>query len=377
MDNNAEIKSSIAEAKSASAMVSSAYTPDDPMVGLSRLERGMETTYLTITQKFRFPTKYYVQGKSGKKKSLAKQAMHDWTVLAVRQKVIDAYFELYKIQKSIEYSEENLQSVKEVARVAEKKYSSGSGIQADSMRSHVEITKLEIELINLRQEEEAAREQLAELVNSDSLNFSSLEISSVKRPILKADNLRLLKEQVNSSNVESSKLITAKKHELEAAEWESSLAKWEFAPDIQLQYQHAIGGMPEDSRIYGIGLNIPLFFWSKSSKASAASQNKIAKRYQLIDAQRKTKARVVDLLGKVEAGEKTLRIYDTSLIPQAKSTYNSSLASYRAGKLSLTGLLDSERSLYQVRLSYLKTLQLYVKNISLLERESGIIVSDL
>lgn len=377
MENNADLKSSEAGFMASRSRVSSSYTPDDPMIGISRLERGMDTTYFTVTQRFRFPTKYYVQGKSMKQMSLAKRAAHDFNILAVRQNVVEAYFNLYRIQKTIDFTISNLQSVKEVARVAEKKYSAGSGVQADSMRSHVEITRLEIDLLNYRQEEQAAVEKIIELVNSQSLTKSNLANLKVVQPKINNEKLNLLKEAVGSDNFEQSSEVKMKKHELEAAEWNSSLAKWEFAPDIQLQYQQAIAGMPEDSRIYGIGITVPLFFWSKSSKAKAASKEKISKRYDLIAAKRKTKSNLVDMLGRVETTAKTIRIYDTSLIPQAESTYNSSLSSYRANNLRLIDLLDSERSLYQVRLGYLKTLQLFARNLAELEKVSGVIVSDL
>jgi len=377
LKENTEIKSARADFESKKHLVTGAYTPDDPMIGVSRLERGLETTYFTITQKFRFPTKYFIEGKAMKQNSLAKKAEYDLTILETRKKVVDVYYDLYRLQKYISYTLSNLQSVKEVARVAEKKQASGSGIQADSMRSHLEITKLELDLLNYRQEEKSAQARLKEVVGDEDFFSKDLKSISAKRPKIDNQKMKQLEEALKKKNFSSSNQIKIKKHELEAAKLKGSLAKWEFAPDIQLQYQQAFDGKPEDSRIYGIGISFPLFFWGKSAKASAASKEHISKSYALTSVQRKLSASLVDLLGKVKTTQKTLTIYDTTLIPQAEGTYNSSLSAYRAGKLRLIGLLDSERSLYQIRLGYFKTLHLFTKNLSELETISGIIISDL
>ena len=377
LENNADLKASEARFRSVESLVTPSYTPEDPMIGLSRLERGAETSYFTITQKFRFPVKYYLQGKYSKEKSLAKRAAHGLTVLSVRQQVVESYFNLYRLQKSIAYTLSNLESVKEVARVAEKKYSAKQGARADSMRSHVEITQLEIDLINYKQEERSAIDKIIELVNEQALSKDKLSQLKAVKPRIDPSKLSQLKKAVNDSKFDDSAEIRMKIHELKSAEFKSSLAKWEFAPDIQLQYQQAISGHPEDSRIYGVGITIPLFFWSKSSKSNAAKKEKISKRYELISTKRKIKSKLLDLLGKVETLEKTLKIYDTSLLPQVKGTYNTSMSSYRANNLGLMDLLDSERSLYQVRLGYLKTLQMFAKHLSELEKVSGIIISDL
>lgn len=181
----------------------------------------------------------------------------------------------------------------------------------------------------------------------------------------------------DSSSHSTSPELQVQAARLEAAKWKSQLAAWEFAPDIQLQYQTRIEGNPQDSEIYSISLSVPLFFWKKSAEASAASAEKAAEEYRLTDATNRVVTRSKDLQGQVQLGEKTLKIYQTSLIPQAQGAYNSSRASYRANKTSFLDLLDSERSLYQVKTDYYRSLEQFVASLADLEATLGKSLSNL
>ncbi|MCB0415660.1 MAG: TolC family protein, partial [Bdellovibrionales bacterium] len=335
----------------------------------------------TISQKIRFPVKYFLQAKAQKSRAASSKAQIETEKLNVRQKILSLYFSIYSTQKILELTKANMQTVKEFARVAEKKYAAGKSPQGDSMKAHFELTQLELDLLRLHQEDEALQAELNAIVNSNKLirlDFLNITLST---PKFNASAIPDSMDQLFSTLKESSPQIQSKTHLLKEAEYKSTLAQWEFAPDIQLQYQQRISGEPIDSKIYSVALSFPLWFWRKSAEASVATSQKITQKitqnYRLIDALQKTSAKVKDLKGKVETGVKTLKIYETSLIPQAQGAYNSTRASYSANKTSFLDLLDSERSLYKVKTGFFQTLRLYVMQLSQLEVETGQIISDI
>ena len=103
----------------------------------------------------------------------------------------------------------------------------------------------------------------------------------------------------------------------------------------------------------------------------------MAQEYKVKDTKLKLIADIKDLKGRVSTGVKTLEIYQTSLIPQAQGSYNSSRSAYQADKTSFLDLLDSERSLYRVKTDYYQSLRQYVSALCILERELGFSVSNL
>lgn len=375
--NNPGVQEKHYEWSAEHSLIASQATLDNPMVGVSELNRGLKTQYGTISQKIKFPTKYIYQAKAQQSKADSFRSRLNEKKFEVRQQVITLYYAIYSAQKVIQLTKANIESVNEFARVAEKKYSAGKSPQGDSMKAHFELTQLELNLIRLKQEEQALQDQLKSVVNSPSLKnieISQLELSPPKffKEKIQGDNSKLLNQLKENSPV-----LRAENYKLKETEYKSTLAKWEFAPDFQIQYQQRISGEPIDSNILTIGVTIPLWFWKTGYEASAASAKKMAQEYKVKDTKLKLIADIKDLKGRVSTGVKTLEIYQTSLIPQAQGSYNSSRSAYQADKTSFLDLLDSERSLYRVKTDYYQSLRQYVSALCILERELGFSVSNL
>ncbi len=375
-ERSPQLKSTQYRVRAAKARITTAATPQDPVIGVNTLERGNKTRYGTIQQKIRFPVKYYVQAKANSSDANSQEAYYEKDRWSLKRTVTQLYYSIYSAQRILELTHANMEAVKEFARVAERKYAAGRAVRADSRKAHFEITRLELDLIRQEQEEKALQDKLRAVLND--LRFPSLRFDNKELPIPKINKLPSQKDdELRSTVTSSSPNVLMDYHRLQSAEWRSALAKWEFAPDIQFQYQKRLSGAPVDSRIYSIGITVPLFFWGKSSSASAANAEKIASEFHYENTKQNTIAEVKNLRGKVEVAAKTLKIYRTSLIPQAEGAYNSSRAAYRANKSSFINLLDSERSLYQVRTDYYRSLQNFVANISTLEEKLGQSISNL
>lgn len=365
----------IAEAEE--SLISSSFSFDDPIIGVSTIDRNVKTHYGTITQKFRFPVKYYLQARIQKGRADSKNANIELEKSIIRQQVISLYFSIYSTQKIILLTKANIQAVREFARVAEKKYAAGKSTQSDSMKAHFELTQLELDLIRLKQEEASLQGELRAILKDDHSPNLDISKRNLSVPVFQKDKISDSLNDLNMSLRQSSPQLKTELNLLEVAKGKSTLAKWEFAPDFQIQYQQRLAGHPSDSKIYSIGITFPLWFWKKGSEASAASSYKMAQEYKVTNMSQKLIAKVQDLKEKASAGEKTLQIYKTSLIPQAQSAYNSTRSSYRANKTSFLDLLDSERSLYRVKTGFYKSLEIYIKNITQLESHMGFTISNI
>lgn len=374
---NVSIKAFENKVEAEQSLVISKFTLDDPMIGVSTLNRGNETKYGTVSQKIRFPVKYYLQGQAQKSKVQAVKSDYINIKNEVRKSVASTYYSIFSIQKVIQLTEANMQAVRDFSRVAERKYAAGKSSQGDSMKAHVELTRLELDLLRYKQQESALQARLASIMSDP--NFKRLDFKGVelKAPTFKSDALNTSLASVTQLLKDKSPKLKKQSYLLAEAETKSNLAKWGFAPDIQLQYQQRISGLPEKSKIFSVALSIPMWFWKKGAESSAASSLELAQSYRLQNQTNLLLAKVNDLKGRVSVGEKTLKIYTTSLIPQALGAYNSSKASYRASKTSFLYLLDSERSLFRVRTGYYHALKDYVSNLLELESELGFVVSDL
>ncbi|MCO5113914.1 MAG: TolC family protein [Bdellovibrionaceae bacterium] len=377
-EKSPEVKSFEFEAKAQEAFITAASGLDSPMVGLSMNDQnGSWSQYLTVSQQVRFPNKYFLSSKAQKAVSKSASALLTEARLRVRSQISVLYYSLYSTQKEILLTKANMESVREFARVAEKKYAAGKTARSDSMKAHFELTQLELEMIRLRQEEEALQAKLYAAINDTAWTPLQLASKELAPPEFYENRVQNEKEKLEDLLTSHSPTLQAASFKLEETQIRSRLAQWEYAPDFQLQYQHRIKGNAMDRSMFGVGVSIPLWFWNQNSNVQAAKSQKLAQEHKLKDLNLKLSAEVLDLLGKVKTGLKTLKVYQTSLLPQAQSTYNSSRLAYQANKTSFLDLLDSERSLYRVQTGYYKSLSLYVTALSQLESLMGFEVSNL
>ena len=74
----------------------------------------------------------------------------------------------------------------------------------------------------------------------------------------------------------------------------------------------------------------------------------------------------------VEAAEKQIELFETSIVPQSELSYESALKSYRSGGAGLMALLDTGRALKKTRTEFLKAIYEYNLKLANLERASGV-----
>lgn len=377
LEKNLVIQSESEDYRAERELVTSKYSLADPAIGLNNLNRGNQTEYLTIQQKIRFPTKYFLEGKAQKRKSQASKNKYIYTKFKLRENVVNLYFEIFSIQKIIELTKTNLQIVKDFARIAEKKYAADKSTQSDSMKAHFEITQLEIDLLRFEQVEVRLQETMKAYLSDSNAKSLDLLSSNLTKPVVNFKKLNKLSEKIDSSIKESSPALKAQEKMMQAAQYKRSLAKWEFAPDFNVQYQERISGLPEDSKIISFNASIPLWFWRNSSEASFASARANAEESRYKDMTFKLAAQFKAVKTRIINNNKTLKIYKTTLVPQAEGAYRSTREAYKSGKTSFLDLLDSERSLYQVKEAYYRTLANFVKDVSLMESVLGKSISNL
>ncbi len=376
-EQNQELKAVKADSVSEKELITSKYNLDSPTVGISELDRGNKTRYITIGQKIRFPTKYYLEGKAQKSRYKASLGGQKLSRLNLRENIINLYYKLYSAQKTIKLTKANLRLVKDSARIAETKYASGKSSQSNAMKAHLEITQIEIDLLNLEKKEETFKNEIEALINNNSSINLNLKNLNLAKPNLKMIVLNNISNKIQSYISVNSPAIKIQKDKLNAAVIDQKASKWEFAPDFQVQYQQRISGFPENSKIISINASIPLWFWKNSANASqkSAKANAVSYRYQNMVLNWTAKFKT--LKSRIEKTNKTLTIYATTLMPQADGAYRSTRSAYKAGKTSFLNLLDSERSLYKIKQNYYKSLTHLIVDITAMETLIGESISNL
>lgn len=377
---NPEIGVSKAQAQAEQDLISSQYSLSSPMIGFMRetdmnfmqMEDGPMKTW-SVSQEFLFPTKYFSRGRIQKAK--ASRTMHSYMfkALEVRAQALTSYFRYYSAKKILGLLEAQRETLREIARIAEAKRAAGTVPQQDEMKAHVELTKIENQILLQAQEEAEARFTLNATLNRPVETVVKLPGTDFTAKEIK------LEESFKTADISTSHQLRGFNSTVTEAGLQKSLAKMGYLPDFRLSYQQVFGGNhPSSGRAIGIEMSIPLWFITKeNSEISAAVSQELAAQRELESQRRTTEATLATLKSKVKTLSKLLEIYETALIPQATSSLNSSRSAYSTGRVGFQELLDAERTLYATRIEYYESFSRLVEAVTGLEREAGVSVSSL
>jgi outer membrane protein TolC len=378
--NHPAIKSRAAKIESAKELASVQGALANPRIGIMRENSGggegeaMGAMYsLSLSQEFMWPSRYGLMKDMQLTRGEAAQEEYQEQRLQIRKQAATAYYQLYTAEKILELLKAQKEALRQIAKISEVRRAAGQAPQQDEMKAHIELTKIEMELIMQEQEIAAMRAALNSVLNRDQASAIEMPKEQLPVPSLKekgSDFLALARA--------NSRMIKSQKAMLKETELAHELARTSYYPDFMLRFTKPVSGS-SDSKNYAIELemSIPLWFFTKeTSQVSASSYDRIEAQERLNLTERDTEKEVGMLAAQIKALAQLLKVYDSALIPQAITTLNASRSAYSSGSVGFGELLDAERMLYNERIEYYRNLAKYVENIVSLEAVLGASISD-
>jgi outer membrane protein, heavy metal efflux system len=359
----------------------------DPMVAYAFMFRDVVTAngpsegILELSQEFPFLGKRPLR--AGISRAEADAAEQAWRTarLQVAYEVRSAYYELYRIDRSVEIVLQEADVLDRLERVARARYATGLATQGDVFRAQTERTRLEERLVLLRRE----REAVAARFNA-ALNRPQTEpVGSARKPpppvieLPPEDELERLAREARPEILEAGRLLEASRQRIH-------LARRDYYPDFRVTFQwNRIGSTTnpfapnpgQDAYMAMVGVNIPI--WRKKLRAAvresesmtAMAQSEVQDRSNMVGSE------VHAMVAMFRARGELVALYERTLIPQAQSSLLAAEAAYQTGRVDFLSVLDSERSILDLRLAHAMALADLGEAISGLERAVGRDLSDL
>ena len=239
---------------------------------------------------------------------------------------------------------------KQAEAVARARYAVGQGAQQDMLRAQLEITRFE----QLRTEQEAeieAREaELSRLVGRDvgreAVQGARLALRLEPRDLaaLQAEAEASLPElRAGAAGVEREQLAT-------------DLAQREFKPDFSVQAGYMNRGGLEPMWVAGVGVTLPLYRGRRHAAVAEAEAGRRVAALQLEAVRAQIRFRTRERVAQLRAAERLAMLYANGLLPQARLSYEASIASYQAGKVPFLTVLEALSTLYRDRIDHLRLL---------------------
>ncbi|MBI3593395.1 MAG: TolC family protein [Nitrospirae bacterium] len=324
-------------------------------------------TWYGIGQSFPFPGKRALKGKIAEQEVDYQSQMLQGTIREIVLKVKTAYYQLFLAEKEISIHRDHQVLLGEFTQSAQQKYSAGIGTQQDIVKTEVELSKLHTSLLTLEEEKISAETTLNALLNLSP--ETPQEISEEPENT----ELKLTIEEMTPSILKTRPELIAANFQIEKKETTLSLAEKYIYPDFtgELTYMASYHG--EANMWMAVAkINLPWIFNEKyKSKINQVQLEKESAEADRLQIQNQTLAEVRILYFKIKSLENSLSMYRNGILPQARQALESSRIAYRSGKTDLLNVIDSERTLKDLQMSYYETLVQYEGRINELEKMTG------
>ena len=379
LDKNPEIKSAERRWLASEQKPTQVSTLPDPAFSYTFFGKNVETrvgpqeNIFTLSQKIPFPGKLGLKGKMATQDAVAAKQQFDATERDVLFKVKKAYYDLYWIDQSIAILNRYLSLLQNFNTVAEQQYATGKGIQANVLKSQVEISSTMERKLSF----EKMREGVVARINAllDRPQGRKLGIAAA----IDTNRVHLKKENLINFAMSQREELQAVQAMVQKSEFMKRLARREFWPDFTVRANYidvskGVSVAPDAGKnAWSVmaGINLPIWLGKRKAAVREAEETISSNKLTFDNVENQVKAEINDLYYQLDITGKTLDLYEQGLIAQAESSLESATSSYRTGKLDFLNLLDAERMLLNLNLGYRKEQANYQIELAGLERAVG------
>ncbi|MSR64487.1 MAG: TolC family protein [Verrucomicrobiae bacterium] len=344
---------------------------EDPQIGVD-VERSGTTRFDTfsdnewmISQKLPWFGKRDARGKVASFDAEGMGFQYIETLREVRARVTMAYWNLWLAQKAVEVNSESkllLQQFEETSRV---RYETGQASQSDVLRAQMERAKLENELVSLEREVSVAQSAVNTLLNVPTNTPRHVDMDAALPP------LDLSLDSMTASARQYSPRLQAYVRSIKAKEASVRVAKQAYAPDFEFRVEarqfNGKSGIQEYDT--GVFLNFPWLWHGKyDAGVREAKADMEAAQAEYDSTWNQIVFELKEMQTRADAAQRQMKLFETTVLPQAKQTIEATRASYQVNRATLLELIDAQRTLKQFQLDYYRARADYAKNAAQLQQ---------
>lgn len=377
LTRNPAIASGVHEVEAQRRKVPQASALPDPTVGVGwmgnarpfSVQTGDPSSYrsLSAMQMLPFPGKRSLRGQIAAKEVDATK----WDLEGVRRRVAadvkSAYYDYWYYDKAIRTTQENRDLLAKLSQIAEARYRVGKGMQADVLRSQVEISMLLQKLTTLEQQKATAQARLNTLLSHDpdAALPPAADLQNISPLNYSLDDLYKLARENDPEYQRMQKMI-------ERSQLATNLANKDYLPDLSVGYMYEQRPAMPDMHGFTFTVNVPVFYKSKQRQEvrqaieeewSAASARDNRQNELYFDLKQNYLA--------AKASENLLKLFSQGVVPQSSLALESSMSSYQVGNVDFLTVIGNFTTVLNYETDYYREMANYQTSLARIEALIG------
>ncbi|MDF1828053.1 MAG: TolC family protein [Legionellaceae bacterium] len=331
-----------------------------------RVLQGLEL--LGGSQEIPFPGKLYSRWKIAKINATRADAEYLAVTISIISQLKRKYYDLYYVNKAIGILEHNQALLEALEKKAEEKYGSKHAPEQDVFRAQTELSRFEMRLISLQQEQQSLITDINNIVNRNL----DVHITTPEHLMLTPFDHKA--EDLNDAIKKRSPRLNVRRKNVAKSKESITLSKMDYFSDFELEAEHvrdrAIGASGYQAVLKA---TLPLYFIDKQNKAvreSVARYHANLEEFQEVYLDLGYRVKNAFLI--IHRSKKLIKLLRDRLLPQAKQTLASSQMAYRTGGVDFITMLNNLLTLQENELELEGEIVKHEKQITEIEEALGI-----
>ncbi|MGV3484656.1 MAG: TolC family protein [Planctomycetaceae bacterium] len=285
-----------------------------------------------------------------------------------------AWFKLYVLAKQIETTQADQAQLKTLITTANARIATGNAEPGDVLLATLELSALEEQLIGYRQQIVATTAELNRLAGRDSQ--TPIAPPTWIEPRLPDWDYEMLRQLALASQPE----LNAARLRTAASCWGVEVARLKRRSDFTLgagwMIMDAPGStMPEagrDSFTLGVTATAPVWHRKYDAISAEASHQHAAAHASEDEVAQRIEALLADLWEQARASQQTLELYEQSILPQARQTFEADQQSLVNNAVAFDRVVRDYRTLLSLELGYHRALGQLATTLARIQQTVGV-----
>jgi cobalt-zinc-cadmium efflux system outer membrane protein len=284
-----------------------------------------------------------------------------------------AWYRLYVLNKQVETTEAEKLQLETLITSANARVRNGTAAPGDVLLATLELSSLQEQLISYRQEVVSTTAEINRLVGRRGQHpiAPPARISS-ERPDW---DYELLQSTAFAQQPE----LNAARMRAAATRWGIEVARLQRRPDLTFGAEWIIMDAPgatapdagQDSAMIGVSATVPLWRDKYDAMVSEARRMHRAAHASEDEVIQELEAVIRGLWEEVQASHQTVQLYEHTIIPQARQTFEADQASLANNAVTFDRVIRDYRSLLNMQLGYHRALGQLASSIARLQQTIG------
>ncbi len=372
---NPEIRAARQEVEASQQRIAPAGALNDPMLeaGVLNLpvnsfnfrQDDMTMKMIGLGQRLPYPGKRRLREEVAEQDAEASRHGYQETANRVVRNVKVAYYNLALNATATRLTLRNRDALEQLERIAQAKYEVGQGNQVDALKAQIQLSRMSDDLIRLaREHREIAGELDAALARRPGVTRI---VPAPLPPAVAAAPPAGFHEQTPAAQPQ----LLGLQSRIARSQRTLDLAAKEYYPDFDFKLAYGQrdraqdGTYRSDMVLFTVAINLPVWRSTKLAPLVAEAEALRGQALDLYEAQRNEI--LMQLHHQDAAAEQNLasaRLYESTIVPQAKLALESSLAAYRVGRLDFMNVLDSQMTVFNAEIAYAAAVAGYHKALA-------------